>query len=269
MIGYESLIFLLVGFASGILTGLTGGSAAMISAPILILFLGYEPFFAIGITFLINFFSSITAFFTYYKNGYYKIVEALPIFIPALFGVLIGSEISADIENTVLSNLIGSIVLVAGIFFIFKKSNSNNFNKKINIKAKNKNYFEKKSFKTFILILLGLILGIFTGISGFSGGIGFLLILTLFFKYEIHTSIGTSIFIMLFVDLIGAFGHLKESYTSLSPIFLLAPLGAIIGANISSRISISFTEKQLNRIIGIILSILGILLIIKKFVIIS
>ena len=110
-------------------------------------------------------------------------------------------------------------------------------------------------------MVLAFFVGLLGGGLGAAGGIAVFLLLVFFLNFETHRAIGTSIFVMFFIALSGAIAHVNY-VTSMGFhwIFLLyAVIGGIVGALFSSRLANKISEKKLNKLVGIILFVLGIL----------
>ncbi|MCX6751128.1 MAG: sulfite exporter TauE/SafE family protein [Candidatus Pacearchaeota archaeon] len=80
-----------------------------------------------------------------------------------------------------------------------------------------------------------------------------------FLNFETHLAIGTSIFVMFFVALSGAIAHINHVNAMGFHWILLvyAVIGGIFGALFSSTLSNRISEKKLNKMVGIILFVLG------------
>lgn len=63
------LVILTAGWGAGVVTGLVGASAAVIVTPMLVTFLGYPAYTAIGISLATDVFASAASARTYYKHG--------------------------------------------------------------------------------------------------------------------------------------------------------------------------------------------------------
>ena len=61
------LVFLLAGFATGIITGLVGASSIVVFIPIVLLFLNYSIFALIGVGLAVDAFITLFAIFIYRK----------------------------------------------------------------------------------------------------------------------------------------------------------------------------------------------------------
>ena len=115
------IILFLAGIGAGIVTGLVGASAVMVAAPLLIIFLDYPAYLAIGLALSIDVFASLTSTFIYYKHGRLKIKRSLILLISALIAVLIGSYFSKNIPSGNLGFITGIGIILAGVSITIKK----------------------------------------------------------------------------------------------------------------------------------------------------
>lgn len=240
-------ILLLAGIGAGLVTGFFGGSATLMGVPVLVIFGGYPPYKAVGISLAIDIFSSITAFTVYHRHKKVNMKPAIPLILAAFCGIITGSYFSSLMPGKILSLLIGTGIIITSMKF-----------------------FRRKKEKTAILlnygiiisIIWGLVAGLVLGVVGGGGGVVLLLALTLFLGYPIHEAIGASVFGMTFLALVGASSHyfyVPFSFYSL----LVGAIGGILGAYVSAKIANRLSEKKLNFVIGIILSLMGTALLIK------
>ena len=77
-------------------------------------------------------------------------------------------------------------------------------------------------------------------------------------EYDLHTSIGTSLLMMLFIAGSGALSHGMQNEVIVD-IALIAGIGAIIGGILGSVFANRIDEEKLGRLIGGIIVILGLL----------
>lgn len=87
-----------------------------------------------------------------------------------------------------------------------------------------------------------------------------LLILTSVLKYDLKTAVGTSVFIMTFTALTGAVSHFAIGGKPNLLIMILCALFTFIWARIGARWANKADVKKLNRVTGIVLTILGIIM---------
>ena len=92
-----------------------------------------------------------------------------------------------------------------------------------------------------------------------------LLILTGELGYELKTAVGTSVFIMAFTALTGAVSHMAIG--GLPDLFALAVCAAatLLGARVAALFANRADAKTLNRITGVVLTLLGGAMVLVKY----
>lgn len=257
MIGFEIFVLFVAGLGAGIVTGLMGASAVAIAAPLMIIFLGYSAFTAIGISLAIDVFASAITAYVFHKHKNVDIKPSLLILVFAVGGAFLGSYFSASFPTGLLSSTIGFFTMLTGINFM-----KNGVQGELRY-IKEKTILYGRKFKWGVLALAGLIVGLIAGIFGAGGGISLLLILTLVLGYRIHTAIGTSVFIMAFIALSGTIGHITFDKFAVYP-FIVAAIGSMLGAYFTSQRTNLTPEHQLNRILGFVFFVLGLFLLLQQ-----
>ena len=91
-----------------------------------------------------------------------------------------------------------------------------------------------------------------------------LLILTSVLGYELKTAVGTSVFIMAFTALTGALSHIKIGGMPDIKALIVCVLATLIGAQVSAKFANKASAEKLNRVTGVVLSVLGLAMIIVK-----
>lgn len=250
----ETSILILAGLLAGLVTGLFGASAVIISAPLLIIFLNFPPYTAIGLSLAIDIFASLTATLVYYKEKRIEIKPSLILLLFALIFTLLGSYFSVFIPQQEMSFATGIAIAIIGLALLLKRKNNLITSKKFPILQKN---------KTLSLTVLGSLIGVIAGVFGAGGGMIILASLVLVLDYKIHKAIGTSVFLMIFIALFGAAGHFYFAPFSFKAL-TLAATGGIAGALASSIFANKLKENTLNKLVGTLIIILGLALTIKN-----
>ena len=109
-------------------------------------------------------------------------------------------------------------------------------------------------------ILSGAMIGFICGFVGAGGGMMMLLILTSVLGYELKTAVGTSVFIMTFTALTGAISHISFGTAPNLLVMILCILFTLIWARIAALFANKANPKTLNRAVGIVLVILGVII---------
>ena len=107
-------------------------------------------------------------------------------------------------------------------------------------------------------VVCGILIGFICGFVGAGGGMMMLLILTSVLGYELKTAVGTSVFIMAFTAFTGAVSHFAIGGTPDWTVWILCVIFTLLWARIAAVFANKATPKTLNRVTGVILVILGI-----------
>ena len=107
-------------------------------------------------------------------------------------------------------------------------------------------------------IVCGIFIGFICGFIGAGGGMMMLLILTSVLGYELKTAVGTSVFIMSLTAFTGALSHFSIGGLPDLLILGLCVVFTFIWARIAAVFANKATPKTLNRVTGIVLVVLGI-----------
>lgn len=255
----EALIFVLAGFVTGIITGIVGASAIVAFAPLVLLFFNYDAFTLIGISLALDVFISIAAFFTYerYKNADLK--TGIYLSILAILGAIVGSYLSKSVSNSNLVGVTSLFTAFTGILLFRRRVKLNEVHEITN--------YSKTRF--WIAIVASFFVGLLGGSLGAAGGITILLLLIFILNFETHSAIGTSVFVMFFIALFGALAHIYyiKEMTFSWILLVFAIVGGVTGSFFSARIANLIKEKNLNKVVGSVLFVLGIVTFVHRILI--
>lgn len=252
---FAYFIYLIAGLGAGIGTGLAGLSAAAVISPMLITFLGIEPYEAVAISLASDVLASAVSAYTYGKNKNLDIKNGLVMLVTVLIFTLIGSYIASLVPSTTMGNFSVFMTFILGIKFIVKPV--------MTTKEVRENKSQKE--KNIQSLICGCMIGFICGFVGAGGGMMLLLILTSVLQYELKIAVGTSVFIMTFTAFTGALSHMMiGGMPDLSALFACI-IFTFIGARIAALFANKATPEILNRVTGIVLTILGAAMICMKF----
>ena len=250
----EILITILVCFISGagagIGTGFAGMSAAAVISPMLITFLGLEPYEAVGIALASDVLASGVSAYTYKKNNNLDIKNGLLMMSMVLLFTVVGSYASSIVPAQTMGNFSMFMTLILGIKFIVKPV----------MTTKQDMVAVARRKRILGSIISGIIVGFICGFVGAGGGMMMLIILTGILGYELKTAVGTSVFIMTFTALTGAISHFSFGRMPNLIIMALCIIFTFIWARIAALFANKASPKTLNRAVGIVLVILGVVI---------
>ncbi len=242
------LVTFFAGMGAGLGTGFAGMSAAAVISPMLITFLDMEPYMAVGIALSSDVLASAVSAYTYGKNKNLDVRNGIIMMISVLIFTVMGSYASSLIPSTTMGNFSVLMTFLLGVKFIVKPVMTT------------KEAMQSISAQKRVLqsIVSGVMIGFICGFVGAGGGMMMLLILTSVLGYELKTAVGTSVFIMTFTAFTGAVSHFAIGGTPDWTVWILCVLFTLLWARIAAVFANKATPKTLNRVTGVILVILGI-----------
>ena len=252
---YSYLIYTIAGLAAGIGTGLAGLSAAAIISPMLITFLGFDPYEAVGIALASDVLASAISAYTYGKNKNLDIKNGLVMLLSVLLFTLVGSYIATLVPGSTMGSFSVFMTFLLGIKFIVKPVMTTK-------EAREAKSQKEKNIQT---LFCGCMFGFICGFIGAGGGMMLLLILTSVLQYELKTAVGTSVFIMTFTAFTGACSHFALGGLPNIEALIWCIVTTFLGARIAALFANKAEAKTLNRATGFVLAILGIAMIIMKY----
>ena len=249
-------ICLLAGLGAGLGTGFAGMSAAAVITPMLVTFLGIEPYTAVGIALASDVLASAVSAYTYGKNKNLDIKNGLVMMITVLIFTVVGSFVSSLVPSVAMGNFSVFMTLLLGIKFIVRPVMTT----KADMSARTAKSVLIKS------IICGIMVGFICGFVGAGGGMMMLLILTSVLGYELKTAVGTSVFIMAFTALTGAVSHFAIGGAPDWTVFALCVVFTLLWARIAAVFANKAAPKTLNRATGVVLVVLGAVVLLFKLV---
>ncbi len=210
------------GMGAGLGTGFAGMSAAAVISPMLITFLGMEPYTAVGVALASDVLASAVSAWTYGKNGNLDIRNALVMLAAVLVFTMTGSWVSSVVPGT-----------------------QGDLDRSTRIRQS---------------LIWGALIGFVCGFVGAGGGMMMLLVLTGFLGYSLKMAVGTSVFVMTFTALTGALSHFAIGGLPDWTILTLCVFFTLLWARIAAVFANKADPKTLNRAVGVVLVVLGIVI---------
>lgn len=242
------LVTFFAGMGAGLGTGFAGMSAAAVISPVLIAFLGMDPYMAVGIALASDVLASAVSAYTYGKNKNLDIRNGLIMMVSVLTFTVVGSYVSSLVPSRTMGSFSVFMTLLLGIKFIVRPV--------MTTKEAMQGVSAKK--RAVQSIVCGMLIGFICGFVGAGGGMMMLLILTSVLGYELKTAVGTSVFIMAFTAFTGSVSHFAIGGTPDWMVLILCMVFTLLWARIAAVFANKATPKTLNRATGVILVVLGI-----------
>ncbi len=119
---FNITLYLILGLAAGVLSGLIGLGGGTIIIPALVFLFGFTELKAQGTTLALMVPPiGILAALTYYKQGYVDLGAAGLICLGFVFGGLFGAKIAVGLSNIVLQRTFGIFLFFVSLKMVFTK----------------------------------------------------------------------------------------------------------------------------------------------------
>ena len=125
---------------------------------------------------------------------------------------------------------------------------------------------EDHPYKAFPVVLIGLAIGVITGLLGAGGGFLIIPTLVLFLKIPMKTAVGTSLLVIAINSLFGFLFSLNQ-FTYNWPLILSFTVLAVTGIFIGSKLAEKIPAASLKRGFGWFVMIMGVYIIVKELLI--
>lgn len=233
---------LLIGFFSGIITGLLsigGGFISIFSLLFITPLISdteYSMHTIAGFSMMLAFFSTLSGSVHYIKEKLIDLKLVYYIGIPSFVGGLLGAVTSSFVSELILKIIFVLLAIAAAIIMQFP--------------TKNVEKTEKKDFSFYIFVLSilgGLIIGFLGGLIGLAAGFIFVPVMVYFYKLPIKKAIGTSLITCFLLSLGSLVIKIGVDNIPLGLGTMLV-IGGIIGAQIGGKINKSIPSLKLKKI---------------------
>ncbi|MFI1743584.1 sulfite exporter TauE/SafE family protein [Thalassobellus sediminis] len=246
----------------GLVLGLIGGGGSILTVPLLVYLVGYNPVVATAYSLFVVGTSSIVGTYQKHKKGLVDFKLGFAFSFPSFLAVYLSRRyLVPGIPDTILTFgnfsltkeiaimvLFAVIMLLASISMIRKRKESN-------LPSTKQPYY-----KTFVQ---GLIIGTVTGLIGAGGGFLYVPALVLWANLPMKKAVGTSLIIITINSLIGFIGDvqtLEIEWVFLLTFTIISIIGIIFGVYLSKFI----TGEKLKKSFGVFTLLMAIYIIYKE-----
>tara|TARA_B100000674_G_scaffold183463_2_gene148592 strand:- start:274 stop:1182 length:909 start_codon:yes stop_codon:yes gene_type:complete len=275
-------ILIILGLAVGFLSGMFGVGGGFLMTPLLIL-MGIPPAVAVASEANHILAASVSGFLAHMRRKNFDFLMGIILLTGGVVGSIIGVFLlkyllSIGYEKIFISISYVLILILVG-FYMLKESISSLKNisdgkiKKLHDHAwfhglPFKLKFRKSHLYISVLppIIIGLIAGILSSVMGVGGG--FILIPAMIYILGMPTQIvvGTSLMQIIFVTLVSTIMHSYINQTVDVVLSSLLLLGAVIGAQIGTRVMIRLKGEQIRFLFAIIIILVAAVLLLELLV---
>lgn len=263
--------FILAGVLVGFCVGVTGVGGGSLMTPILISLFRIEPHIAIGTDLIYAAISKFCGSLVHAKkmNIVWPIVIWLAVgSIPASFAThwVLDNFLSQSTHyKAVLTMVLGFMLTLTGVSIVFRSSIEKFFNRyrsqeQLDMSAdlSRSQFAEQAKQKRFLIIFMGIVLGVFVTLSSVgAGAFGIMALVLMFPNLPMIRIIGSDVVHAVLLTLVAGLGYMSGGNVDFALLgwLLCGSIPAIIvGTLVSSRLP----EKIIRKILGLTLCVIGI-----------
>jgi uncharacterized membrane protein YfcA len=231
--------------AIGLILGMLGGGGSILSIPILVYLFHIDAVMASAYSLFIVGITSFVGAVPKYKEHLVNLRTGFLFGIPSIVSIFITRKwVVPAIPDVVLATgslVVTKRVLLLGLFAVLMVLASVSM-----IRERRERTTDNNEFRTFLVILEGILIGSLTGLVGAGGGFLIIPALVLLTGLPFKTAVGTSLFIIAINSLMGFLGDVLNysmNWMFLLSITTLAVVGILVGNRISRKISSAHLRK--------------------------
>ena len=229
----------------GLVLGLIGGGGSILTVPLLVYLLGYNPILATAYSLFVVGSSSLVGVVQKHRKKLVDFKTGVAFSFPSFLAVYISRRyfvhaipetLFAVGDVSITKNM--AIMIFFAIVMIFASLSMIKSKKKDNLIYVNQPYYK--------IFIQGLIIGTITGIIGAGGGFLYVPALVLWANLPMKKAVGTSLIIISMNSLIGFMGDLHNLHVDwrfLLSFSFLTIIGIIIGGSLSKFVSNTILKK--------------------------
>ncbi|WP_455368496.1 sulfite exporter TauE/SafE family protein [[Eubacterium] cellulosolvens] len=253
------ILLLFIGFSAALFGSLIGIGGGTIVLPIIHFWMGYPLPIAIGTTLFSTIFTAISGGYGHFIRQNLNLKATLWIGGAGILGVILGSWLFTFLATqvTLLRFFLGWAFLFPAVYMILEVVKS----EKLPTRERKKIPGPKWGW-----VLLGLFMGVSTGLFGLAGGYILVPSLIYLFGAPVYITMGTSLGAIIPLAFIGGGIKLVQGFVDISTALLLS-VSAIIGAQVGSATIKRFRINTLKLIFGIYFLYISLKLIASYFTI--
>lgn len=259
--GYFSAILI------GISLGMVGSGGSILTVPVLVYLMGIEPLLATTSSLFIVGCTSFAGALRAYSKKQVDFRAVTEFGLPSIFSIFLTRHyLLPELPPTIFT--IGKLEISKGIFLMLLFALLMLAASITMIRSRHKENSEEdqekdRHHKIFPLVLLGLFVGVVTGLLGAGGGFLIIPAFVLFLKLPMKTAVGTSLLLIAINSLFGFLFSLKQfeyNWKILLSFTVLAITGIFIGSKLAEKIP----GPSLKKGFGWFVLVMGIYIIIKE-----
>lgn len=249
-----SLIF---GAVVGLSLGLTGGGGALFAVPLLVYGLGVDAREAVAISLAAVGATSFVGFMHRWRLDEVDLRTGLLFAFAGMLGAPVGTWIASLIPETLLLLLFAGLMVIAAIRMWQKASPPTGELANCPAPAAADGPTCQRdaagvlilnSRCALLLLMVGLLTGVLSGVFGVGGGFVIVPALVLYSAMSIHRAVGTSLLVIALISVSGVTSQLRAGHTISPVVTVLFVIGGVVGLFLGQQIGRRLSGPALQKV---------------------
>ena len=238
-----SILGIILALIVGIVLGMLGAGGSILTVPIFVYVLKYDPKSAIAMSLPVIGLVSLIGVVGHWRAGRVALRTALVFGVVAMLGSLAGTRLAAFVSGTLQLAIFGAVMLAAAVF-MFRSASAQDAAE------------ADASLRFLVLAPVGFTVGVLTGLVGVGGGFMIVPALVLLARIPMKQAVGTSLLVIAmnaFAAFAGYLGRVPMDWAMMGLFTLLAIAGIVLGSWL-----VRFVPQQaLKRAFAVLLVLMG------------
>jgi len=236
----------------GLSLGLLGGGGSILTVPVFVYVLGFDPKAAVAMSLPVVGVTSLVGVAAHWRSGRVRVPMALLFGSAAMAGAFGGAQLARLVSGTTQLVLLGGIILLAAASMLRSPAYAR-------VEA-------RQPRADPLILLVGFGVGVLTGLVGVGGGFVIVPALVLLGRLRMKEAVGTSLLVIVMNTAAGFAAYLgvvEIAWRTLVPFTLFAIAGILVGARLVTRLP----ATTLRRGFAVLLLGIGLLLLWQNLVV--
>jgi len=269
MYGETLPLIVLFGAVVGLSLGLTGGGGAIFAVPLLVYGLGMLPQEAVGVSLAAVGATSLVGFLHRWRLGQVEIRTGLLFAAAGMLGAPIGSWIASLLPDTLLLLLFAALMVIVAVrlWQTACQVGARQFNERDGPTCQRDaaGVLAITSRCAVLLVVVGLLTGVLSGLFGVGGGFVIVPALILASGMPIQHAVGTSLMVIALVSVSGVTAHVWRGQAIPLEVTVSFVGGGVGGLLVGQSIGRRLTGPRLQKVFAIAILAVAAYVVLRNF----
>lgn len=224
---------LALAFIIGITLGMLGGGGSILTVPVFVYVLGYDPKLAIAMSYPVVGFTTLVGAVGRYRAGFVNMQRVLIVGAASMSAAFVAARLSHGVKGTLQLVILGTVMLVSAVTMLRSAS-------KADVPA------DAAPPRPAVLALVGLCVGTLTGLVGVGGGFLIVPALVGYGGVAMREAVGTSLLIITANCVAGFAGQHNVAALPWGVIAIFtatAMIGLVVGTRLAREVAVGSLKR--------------------------